>query len=698
MENESINVKVSGNIIKELSEKIPSNNVALNELIKNAYDADAKNIEITIDTFNKKLTIADDGSGMNKDSIAALFHIAKSIKKYGELRSNGRYTLGSKGLGFLAVFKFGNQATWYTKTPEDSCQTFSAKRSDLEAYDNVTDHSISLFPSTKLESHGTLIEISLNDYNADSLLDHFSNPGNCFKLVNCFHDDGINILLNLNGNYYETQNIVLAKIDTEHLLFHVTYNSTEKIIKYFYQDLCFHMIYFPCEIGNIDIKLDLNIYKFKSGNKKDITPYFHTLRGSLTPLIFINKNIFNNYDLFAPNITREKRSGEMLPQIIGFIDIKTSSGEMDFNSDRTQFIQNKFTDDIANFLKEINITIQKEGSKYKNKSNNPEYFKNAAKNLKDIKPSISSQVELFDCKNQHNNGSIQNTINITNTSSQNISNNKTTNNIPESSLFLPQQFKAVKISQSKKTTNINIPSGQINLLDFVSSITDSTGKKVSKDNLSVSVDGIDNRIKILPSIDEECRKNVVFQYNDPHTGIAKLAIDINFVEYASNIITSSKKKLITIPTKNNYKINYDVTVANLIEQINKLNLKDYFEVIACSLRAIFELSIIALNRSKKFTNLNFQSAKDIQTKVQIVIEFVRNNNRMSKIANATQLSYQSLENVLIPEDFEKSVKKTNTSAHQSSAYIDEIDVKNIAKKAAFFVVIVNELIFNQDIK
>ena len=71
---------------------------------------------------------------------------------------------------------------------------------------------------------------------------------------------------------------------------------------------------------------------------------------------------------------------------------------------------------------------------------------------------------------------------------------------------------------------------------------------------------------------------------------------------------------------------------------------------------------------------------------------------MSKIANATQLSYQSLENVLIPEDFEKSVKKTNTSAHQSSAYIDEIDVKNIAKKAAFFVVIVNELIFNQDIK
>lgn len=66
MSNDSINVKVSGNIIKELSEKIPSNNVALNELIKNAYDADASKIEITIDTINHKLTIFDNGSGMKR--------------------------------------------------------------------------------------------------------------------------------------------------------------------------------------------------------------------------------------------------------------------------------------------------------------------------------------------------------------------------------------------------------------------------------------------------------------------------------------------------------------------------------------------------------------------------------------------------------------------------------------------------------
>ena len=38
-------VTISGNIVSELSEKIPSNIIALNELIKNAYDAGAPSVE-----------------------------------------------------------------------------------------------------------------------------------------------------------------------------------------------------------------------------------------------------------------------------------------------------------------------------------------------------------------------------------------------------------------------------------------------------------------------------------------------------------------------------------------------------------------------------------------------------------------------------------------------------------------------------
>lgn len=48
-------VTISGNIVSELSEKIPSNIIALNELIKNAYDAGAPSVEVSLDSTKKKL-------------------------------------------------------------------------------------------------------------------------------------------------------------------------------------------------------------------------------------------------------------------------------------------------------------------------------------------------------------------------------------------------------------------------------------------------------------------------------------------------------------------------------------------------------------------------------------------------------------------------------------------------------------------
>lgn len=106
------------------------------------------------------------------------------------------------------------------------------------------------------------------------------------------------------------------------------------------------------------------------------------------PLIFINKNLFNNYTLFNPGITRKIQSRKTLPQIIGYVDIETSSDAMDFNSDRTQFIQNSFTDAITKFLKNINIAIQKEGSQFKSKFGDDKFFKDLAEKLKESETNI----------------------------------------------------------------------------------------------------------------------------------------------------------------------------------------------------------------------------------------------------------------------------------------------------------------------
>ena len=44
--NPRVPITVSGNILSELSEKIPNNIIALNELIKNSYDAKATKVKI----------------------------------------------------------------------------------------------------------------------------------------------------------------------------------------------------------------------------------------------------------------------------------------------------------------------------------------------------------------------------------------------------------------------------------------------------------------------------------------------------------------------------------------------------------------------------------------------------------------------------------------------------------------------------
>ncbi len=119
-------LRVAGNILRELSEKIPSLTIAMNELVKNAYDAGSDEIYIDLDIENNLLRILDDGSGLSEKAIDELFHVSNSDKQYGVTNEYGRYTQGSKGLGFLSVFKFGNHVKWVTIN-EKIMRTFEVK-------------------------------------------------------------------------------------------------------------------------------------------------------------------------------------------------------------------------------------------------------------------------------------------------------------------------------------------------------------------------------------------------------------------------------------------------------------------------------------------------------------------------------------------------------------------------------------------
>lgn len=200
MEPKIIGVKVAGNIISELSEKIPTQIVALNELIKNAYDAFATEVSIFLDLSNGKLIIRDNGKGMNEEDVENLFHLSKSKKQYGKLVFDSdlkinRRIQGSKGLGFLSVFKFGSKVKWITAKNGIEL-TFSANKDDIVKLKDISEYEVSL-ERKEVEYKGTKIEIDvdISSYAIRSLLEYLKQDKNALKIVNSFYDESFKIKL-----------------------------------------------------------------------------------------------------------------------------------------------------------------------------------------------------------------------------------------------------------------------------------------------------------------------------------------------------------------------------------------------------------------------------------------------------------------------------------------------------------------------
>ena len=96
---------------------------AVIELIKNAYDADANNVELKfIDLANPekaKIIIKDDGHGMDYETVASSWMVPATGDKLSRRKSpGGRYMQGRKGIGRFATSILGN--TMLMETTEES--------------------------------------------------------------------------------------------------------------------------------------------------------------------------------------------------------------------------------------------------------------------------------------------------------------------------------------------------------------------------------------------------------------------------------------------------------------------------------------------------------------------------------------------------------------------------------------------------
>lgn len=161
-------IRFSTQIIKRLGEELnPSIDQSILELVKNAYDADAKTCIVELNNITDKggaIKIKDDGDGMDDRSIIdgwlVLGESSKSITKKTEL---GRIPAGSKGLGRLAALRMGHIAE-LESIPKKQDDIKYELEIDWNEFDNAKLVDDVFLTVTKLKaptntSHGTMISI-----------------------------------------------------------------------------------------------------------------------------------------------------------------------------------------------------------------------------------------------------------------------------------------------------------------------------------------------------------------------------------------------------------------------------------------------------------------------------------------------------------------------------------------------------------
>lgn len=405
-----VGFQVDGKIINELSNQVSSHLFAIGELMKNSYDAKATKIQIYLNINENILTIEDNGDGISQDNIQSLFHIAKSYKKYGEIykfhilkkikNNNGKLFLhkiirniekkdniitasreevsrlvqGSKGLGLLSAFKFGNIVEWNTMSNGKSI-SIVANKNTIVNEDDITKVKFIINDGQK-KSKGTIIKIFLDprDEEIEFIYNFFSNKKNNEKLVNFFFDNNIEINLNLTGkapnekskNVKTLQKSILNTELDENKIFNLTYDSESNIFSYQYKigsKIKTENIPYNKKINNNDyyIKIRANAYSLKSNGKNKFSSIFKNNNNELSPLVYINGVLFNNDQLFNPSITRGIRSSESLPQITGFVEIFCTNSSLEFNNERTDLIVNSFNSQLREDIRNLNIFLQKFG-------------------------------------------------------------------------------------------------------------------------------------------------------------------------------------------------------------------------------------------------------------------------------------------------------------------------------------------------
>lgn len=165
-DSENVRFTVDAGVIDRLgTELVARQETAVSELVKNAYDADAKEVVLKFensDTIGGTLFIDDDGLGMTRDQLVNGFMRISSTDKLRNPLSERfkRKRAGQKGIGRFAVQRLGEKLTITTQTLNDDFAlvltiNWNLYQGDIDLI-NITNKIITV---TKRKEEGTTLKI-----------------------------------------------------------------------------------------------------------------------------------------------------------------------------------------------------------------------------------------------------------------------------------------------------------------------------------------------------------------------------------------------------------------------------------------------------------------------------------------------------------------------------------------------------------
>jgi hypothetical protein len=121
-DDDNFTFQATWNMIKQIADTISHSSIAVAELAKNSYDADATEVLINMkEAMGKKqedckLVIMDDGYGMSKEDIKTKWaNMGVSANTSQPFSPKGRSKQGGKGLGRFGAWKIGKKVTIATR-------------------------------------------------------------------------------------------------------------------------------------------------------------------------------------------------------------------------------------------------------------------------------------------------------------------------------------------------------------------------------------------------------------------------------------------------------------------------------------------------------------------------------------------------------------------------------------------------------